>query len=167
MSPPVPPVTYPAPPQPVPATAYPTPVPVVPVTPPVPPSTIPPSPITYIDPAVPPAVLAPTYATAPGVSTPAYPAIPLGEPTPVVPPVLATVPTHLIDIIVARAWIPTLAELMKSRFTLFRGETDPSMDQSWIETMERTFFHMACSKREKAELAAFHLRDEADFWWDI
>ncbi|XP_042421780.1 uncharacterized protein LOC122009620 [Zingiber officinale] len=99
-------------------------------------------------------------------STP-VPAVPPIGPAPVVPSVPAAVPTHHTDIVAARARIPALAESMKSRFTLFRGETDPSVAQSWIETMERTFFYMTCFEWEKAELIVFYLLDEVDIWWDV
>ncbi|XP_042401755.1 pinin-like isoform X2 [Zingiber officinale] len=103
----------------------------------------------------------------PGVPLPAYPPVPLVVQAPVVPLVPAAIPTHPIDMVAARTRIPALAESMKSRFTLFRGATDPSVAQSWIENLERTFFYMTCSEWEKAELAAYHLRDDADIWWDM
>ncbi|XP_042387772.1 uncharacterized protein Rv2082-like [Zingiber officinale] len=164
--PPAAPTAYPTPPSPVPATTYPTPAPAIPVIPyPVLPPTVPPAAPTYIDPTVPPAVSAPAYA-APGVPSPAHPAIPPIVSAPMVPPVPTTILSHPTDMIAAQARIPALAESMKSRFTLFRRETDPSVAQSWIETMERAFFYITCFEWEKVELTAFHLRDEADIWWD-
>ncbi|XP_042465671.1 extensin-like [Zingiber officinale] len=155
--PPAAPTTYPAPLPLVPAITYSAPALVVPVTPyPVPPPTVPPATPTYIDPAVPLAVAGPTYA-APGVPSPAYPAVPPIVSAPVVPPVPAAILSHPTDMIVARARIPTFAESVNSRFTLFCRETDSSVVQSWIETMERAFFYLACSEWEKAELATFHL----------
>ncbi|XP_042419215.1 extensin-like [Zingiber officinale] len=149
--------TYPVPPPPVPMayqepppsvpTAHPTPAPAAAVAlHPVPPPTVPPVAPTYTDPAVPPVAPAPAYATAPGIPPPAYPAIPPVVPALVVSPVLAVVPTHHTDIVAARARIPVLAESMKSRFALFHGETDLNVAQSWMETMEQTFFYMACFK---------------------
>ncbi|XP_042465964.1 wiskott-Aldrich syndrome protein homolog 1-like [Zingiber officinale] len=171
-SPPVMPTTYPAPPSVVP-TAYLAPPPIVPVvaypahapTAPVTPI-VPPAVPTYIDPAVSLAGPVAAYAAAPRIPPPAYPTVPPVVLATVVPPVPTVVPTHLPDIVTIRARIPVLAESMKSRFTLFRGEIDPSVAQSLIENMERTFFYMACSESEKAELTAFHFRDEADIWWD-
>ncbi|XP_042467383.1 proline-rich protein 12-like [Zingiber officinale] len=167
--PPVP-TAYQAPPPPVP-TAHPAPAPAAAVAPPpVPPPTVPPVAPTYTDPAVPPVAPALAYATTPGISPPTYPAVPpvvppVG-PAPVVPPVHTAVPTQLIDIVAARARILALAKSMKCRFTVFCGETNSSVAQSWIETLEQTFFYMTCSEWEKAELVVFHLRDEADIWWD-
>ncbi|XP_042386599.1 extensin-like [Zingiber officinale] len=167
--PPVPATTYPAPAAPVTPmpTAYSAPAPAVPVAPyPVPPPAVPPAAPAYINPAVPPAVPIPAYAAAPGVPPPAYPVVPLVIPALVVPSVPTAIPTHPTDMVTARAQILVLAESMKSRFTLFRGETGLSVAQSWIESLERTVFYMSCFEWEKAELAAYHLQDEADIWWD-
>ena len=163
------PTTYSAPPPPGP-TVYPTPVAPVPPVPtvaaaapyPVPLPTVPPAATTFVNQSVPPTAYAPVYTAASGVPPPVYSAVPPVVSAPVFPPVPAAVPTQLTDIVAARARIPALAESMKTRFTLFRGDLDPSMALSWIETMEQTFFYMACSEWEKAELAAYHLRDEAN-----
>ncbi|XP_042441238.1 leucine-rich repeat extensin-like protein 3 [Zingiber officinale] len=128
--PPVPATTYLAPATPVTLvpTTYSAPTPAVPVAPYlVPPPTVPPAAPAYIDPAVPPVVPALAYATAPWVPPSTYPAVPLVVPAPVVPPVLAAIPIHPTDMVAARARIQALAESMKSRFMLFRGETDPSV----------------------------------------
>ncbi|XP_074557053.1 uncharacterized protein LOC141813046 [Curcuma longa] len=174
--PPIDPVAaYPTPPQVVPATAYQAP----------PPAATPVAPA-YIHPTVPPAVPTPTFATVaapthtgappevpssafpaapPTVLSSGFPAVPPMVPTPLVLPVPVANPTYSTDLTAARARIPALAEQLKSRFTLFRGGTDPRAAQSWLETVERTFFYTACSEWEKVELAAFHLRDEAEIWW--
>ncbi|XP_042432853.1 vegetative cell wall protein gp1-like [Zingiber officinale] len=69
---------------------------------------------TNADPAVPPATPAPTYAVAPGVLPSVYLVVLPIAPAPFVPPVPAAAPTHLTDIVAARARIPALAESMKS-----------------------------------------------------
>ncbi|XP_042460181.1 proline-rich protein 36-like [Zingiber officinale] len=178
----VPSTTYLAPPPPVPATAYPAPAtpvtlvpttysaptPVVPVAPYlIPPSTIPPVAPVYIDPTMPPAVPAPTYAAAPGVPPPAYPAVPLVVPALMVPPITAAISTHPTNMVAARGRIPALAESMKSRFTLFREETDPSFVQgldrhlqvkiadfgnsSYIEALDRTLMIEAAQQRANTD----------------
>ncbi|XP_042415294.1 leucine-rich repeat extensin-like protein 3 [Zingiber officinale] len=110
--PPLPSTAYPAPPSPVSATAYPTPAPAVFLSGTTTYRTS--SHSAYIDPIVPPAVPAPAYAVTPGVPSSAYPAVPLVVPAPVVPSVPAAIPTHLTDMIAARARIPTLVESVKS-----------------------------------------------------
>ncbi|XP_042415284.1 wiskott-Aldrich syndrome protein family member 2-like [Zingiber officinale] len=148
------PLAYPTPPPPVPTT-YQAPLPSVPTAfaaptpvaavapPPVPPPTVPPVAPTYADPAVPQMTPATVYTVAPGMPPPVYAAVPLVIPTPVVPPVSAAVPTHLTDIVAARARIPDLVESMKSRFTLFRGETDSSVAQHLSRDCSLNAQHMA------------------------
>ncbi|XP_074572635.1 uncharacterized protein LOC141829120 [Curcuma longa] len=117
-------------------------------------------------PGAPPEVPPPGYPAAPPAALASgFPGLPPIVPAPLVPPVPVANPTHPTDLAMARARIPALAELLKSRFTLFHGGTDPRAAQSWLETVERTFFYTACSEWEKVELAAFHLRDEAEIWW--
>ncbi|XP_042405072.1 homeobox protein ESX1-like [Zingiber officinale] len=112
------PTVYPTPVAPVPPlpTLYPAvPAPAIPVAPhPVPLPTVHPAATTYVDPTVPPMAYAPVYAAALGVPLLVYPAVPPIASVPVFPPVQATVLTHLIGIIAARARIPALAESMKS-----------------------------------------------------
>ncbi|XP_074576599.1 uncharacterized protein LOC141833108 [Curcuma longa] len=100
------------------------------------------------------------------VPTPGFPSAPPVAPTTVIPPVPVVDSTCPTDLVAARARIPALAAALKSRFTLFHGGTDPRVAQSWIETVERTFHYTACTEWEKVELAAYHLRDEAEIWWD-
>ncbi|XP_074563063.1 uncharacterized protein LOC141819710 [Curcuma longa] len=111
----------------------------------------------------PPAAPTPGYAAVP---TPGFPSAPPVAPTPAIPPVPVVDSTCPTDLVAARARIPALAAALKSRFTLFHGGTDPRVAQSWIETVERTFHYTACTEWEKVELAAYHLRDEAEIWWD-
>ncbi|XP_042437178.1 leucine-rich repeat extensin-like protein 3 [Zingiber officinale] len=121
------PTAYPTSQPPVPATAYSVLVPEVPVTPPVPPPTVPPTPTAYINLVVQPVVPIPAYAATPGVPSPAYPAVPLVVPALVVSSIPAVIPAQPTDLIVARARISALAESVKSRFTVLRGEIDPSV----------------------------------------
>ncbi|XP_042391830.1 uncharacterized protein LOC121982868 [Zingiber officinale] len=66
-----------------------------------------------------------------------------------------------------RARIPLLARSVKDRFTLFHGVPDPSIARSWLGNVEDTFEYLSCTEEEKAELAAYHLRDQADTWWKM
>ncbi|XP_074556572.1 uncharacterized protein LOC141812480 [Curcuma longa] len=132
--------------------------------PPVTPNPVAPTPAVHVafQGVSPPATVTPGYTAVP---TPGYQSAPSVLPTTGRPPVPVVDPTCQTDIVAARARIPALANALKSRFTLFRGGTDPSVAQSWIETVERTFYYTACTEWEKVELAAYHLRDEAEIWW--
>ncbi|XP_042449062.1 uncharacterized protein LOC122033989 [Zingiber officinale] len=66
-----------------------------------------------------------------------------------------------------RARIPLLARSVKDRFTLFYGVPDPSVARSWLGNVEDTFEYLSCTEEEKAELAAYHLRDQAVTWWKM
>ncbi|XP_042387464.1 extensin-like [Zingiber officinale] len=159
--PPVP-IAYQAPPPLLP-TAYAAPAPAAAVAPPpVPPPTVPPATPTYADPAVPPMTLAPVYAAAPGMPLPAYAAVPPVILALVVLPVPAAVPTHLTDIVAARARIPTLAESMKklvaegsSRMHQFIQGLDGHLQvkladfgsSSYIETLDRALMIESAQQR--------------------
>ncbi|XP_042423433.1 uncharacterized protein LOC122011059 [Zingiber officinale] len=66
-----------------------------------------------------------------------------------------------------RARIPLLARSVKDRFTLFYGVPDPSVAHSWLGNVEDTFEYLSCTEEEKAELAAYHLRDQVVTWWKM
>ncbi|XP_042437071.1 uncharacterized protein LOC122023038 [Zingiber officinale] len=66
-----------------------------------------------------------------------------------------------------RARIPLLARSVKDRFTLFHGVPDPSIACSWLGNVEDTFEYLSRTEEEKAELAAYHLRDQAVTWWKM
>ncbi|XP_042423149.1 uncharacterized protein LOC122010720 [Zingiber officinale] len=93
----------------------------------------------------------------PGVQTQAVsPRLPPVIPTPVATPWVRD-----------RARIPLLARSVKDRFTLFHGVPDPTVARSWLGNVEDTFEYMSCTEEEKAELAAYHLRDQAVTWWKM
>ncbi|XP_042460290.1 uncharacterized protein LOC122043775 [Zingiber officinale] len=93
----------------------------------------------------------------PGVQTQAVsPRFPPVIPTPVATPWVRD-----------RARIPLLARSVKDRFTLFHGVPDPTVARSWLGNVEDTFEYLSCTEEEKAELAAYHLRDQAVTWWKM
>ncbi|XP_042472403.1 uncharacterized protein LOC122055074 [Zingiber officinale] len=85
--------------------------------------------------------------------------------SPILPPVVPT--PAATPWVRDRARIPLLARSIKDRFTLFHGVPDPSVARSWLGNVEDTFEYLSCTEEEKAELAAYHLRDQAVTWWKL
>ncbi|XP_042412585.1 uncharacterized protein LOC122001747 [Zingiber officinale] len=85
--------------------------------------------------------------------------------SPILPPVVPT--PAATPWVRDRAHIPLLARSVKDRFTLFHGVPDPTVARSWLGNVEDTFEYLSCTEEEKADLAAYHLRDQAVTWWKM
>ena len=59
----------------------------------------------------------------------------------------------------------TFFRFHKMNLPIYKGEANPMAAQYWLETMEKIFSFVACSKEEKVIYATHMLQEEADFWW--
>ncbi|MQL99966.1 hypothetical protein Taro_032706 [Colocasia esculenta] len=49
--------------------------------------------------------------------------------------------------------------------TLFQGESDPLMAESWMRETEKIFRAIRCPDEDKVTLATYMLQERADVWW--
>ena len=58
-----------------------------------------------------------------------------------------------------------LTEFKKMHPLLFRGEYNPTIDESWLMHIEKKFEAMVCTDEQKVTYAAYMLVGEAKHWW--
>ena len=60
---------------------------------------------------------------------------------------------------------PYLEQFLKLTPSLFKGERDPDIGESWLNEMEKKFRVMKCPDKEKTNLAVYMLHGQAEIWW--
>ncbi|KAL0534528.1 hypothetical protein IC582_028819 [Cucumis melo] len=58
-----------------------------------------------------------------------------------------------------------IKRLKKLEATLFKGSTDPTDAEEWLNMLEKCFDVMNCPEERKVRLATFLLQKEAEGWW--
>ncbi|MQL90416.1 hypothetical protein Taro_023016 [Colocasia esculenta] len=57
------------------------------------------------------------------------------------------------------------AQVQEDVATLFKGESDPLLAESWMREIEKIFRAIRCTEDDKVTLATYMLQERADVWW--
>jgi len=62
--------------------------------------------------------------------------------------------------------LPLLRQFQNLGPPTFRGATNPSVAEAWVQKVEKMFEVLRCTNRQRVDLAVYMLDGEAEHWWN-